>query len=46
MVGIHHRENSFSTKWIEYCKINNLQYKIIDCYKNDIIEQVITNLLS
>lgn len=40
MVGIHHRENSFSTKWIEYCELNNIQYKIIDCYKNNIIEEV------
>jgi glutathione synthase/RimK-type ligase-like ATP-grasp enzyme len=40
MIGIHHREDSFSDKWIEYCKINHLEYKIINCYNNDIIEQV------
>lgn len=39
-LAIHHRENSFSRRWIEYCEINNIQYKIVDCYSNDIFEQL------
>ena len=42
MIGIvcHKYDFLFSKRWIEYCDINNIQYKIIDCYKNDIIDQV------
>lgn len=39
-IAIHHRETGFSSKWIEYCKSNNIEYKIVDCYENDIIRQI------
>lgn len=39
-IGIHHSKNSYSERWIEYCKFNNISYKVIDCYQNDIIQQV------
>lgn len=39
-IAIHHRTNSYSEQWIEYCQRNNIQYKIVDAYANDILEQV------
>lgn len=40
MIAIHHRENSFSNNWINYCEQNNIEYKIVNCYDNDIIAQL------
>lgn len=39
-IAIHQRENSYSDKWIEYCKANNIDYKIVDCYDTNIIDQL------
>jgi len=39
-IGIHHRDNSFSERWIEYCKQNNVPFKIVNCYDSDIMEQL------
>lgn len=39
-IAIHHRSGSFSDRWIIYCQENDIQYKIINCYDNDIINQV------
>ena len=39
-IAIHHRNHSYSNLWIEYCKKHNIQYKIVDAYANDIIEQL------
>ncbi len=40
MIAIHHRENSFSNKWIEYCKNNNLDYKIVNGFSNSITQEL------
>ena len=39
-IAICHHPSSFSDRWIEYCKTSNIDYKIVNCYKNDIIGQV------
>ena len=39
-IGIHHRKGSFSEPWIAYCEANHISYKLVDCYKSDIIEQL------
>jgi len=39
-LAIHHRPHSYSEHWITYCQKNNIQYKIVDAYANDILEQV------
>ena len=39
-IAIHHRQGSFSDHWIDYCKRNHIDYKIVNAYSNDIIEQV------
>ncbi|MDZ7693147.1 MAG: hypothetical protein U5K69_18840 [Balneolaceae bacterium] len=39
-IGIHHSDNSFSESWIKYCEKENIPFKIVDCYRNDIIKQL------
>lgn len=39
-IAIHHRPGSFSERWIAYCKKEGVEYKIVDCFQSDIIEQV------
>lgn len=40
MIGIHHREGSFSEYWISYCVENGLDFKLVDCYKTGIIKEL------
>jgi hypothetical protein len=39
-IGIHERKGSFSDRWIEYCKEKSIDYKIVNCYDSNIIEQL------
>jgi len=39
-IGIHPDKDSFSVRWIAYCKENNISYKEVDCYQSDIIQQL------
>lgn len=39
-IAIHHREGSFSERWIQYCQDNSINYKIVNAFDNDIIQQV------
>jgi hypothetical protein len=39
-LAIHERPGSFSDRWIEYCEINSIPYKIVDCYRSDILDQL------
>jgi glutathione synthase/RimK-type ligase-like ATP-grasp enzyme len=39
-IGIHHTPGSFSDRWIDYCKKQNIDYKIVNCYATDIISQL------
>lgn len=39
-IAIHHRPGSFSDRWIEYCKQKGIDYKIVNAYDSDIVEQV------
>lgn len=39
-IAIHHKKNGFSSKWIEYCENHNINYKIVNCYDSDIIDQL------
>lgn len=40
MIAIHHRDGSFSNRWITYCHNNSIPYKVVNCYDIDIIEQL------
>jgi hypothetical protein len=33
-------EDSYAPKWIEFCKTNDIDYKIVNCYDSDIILQL------
>lgn len=39
-IAIHHSEKSFSTRWLKYCDAINVEYKIVNCYDSDIINQL------
>ncbi len=39
-LAIHHRDKSFSRGWIDNCIKHNIDHKIVNCYANNIIEQV------
>lgn len=35
-----HKSGGFSDRWIEYCEKNHIDYKIVNAYDTDIVEQV------
>src|SRR5690606_34214720 len=39
-IAIHDRPGSFSDRWIAYCEEKNIPYKKVNCYSNDIIQQI------
>lgn len=39
-IAIHHSKNSYSQYWIEYCERRNIDFKIVNCYSLDIIQQL------
>lgn len=39
-IAIHKKEGSFSDRWIEYCDKENVNYKIVDCYSTDIVNEL------
>ncbi|MEO5991371.1 MAG: hypothetical protein ABIP68_07010 [Ferruginibacter sp.] len=39
-IAIHEREGGYSKRWIEYCKENKLNFKIVNCYSNTIMSDL------
>ena len=39
-IAIHDNPGSFSDRWIVYCKNKGINYKIVNCFENDIISQL------
>lgn len=39
-IAIHNRIGSYSDEWIDYCKTNNIDFKIVNCYDSDIVAQL------
>src|SRR5690554_6799613 len=39
-LAIHNSQSGFHPRWVEYCKKNAIDYKVVDCYANDIINQL------
>lgn len=39
-IAIHETPNSFSARWIQYCKKENIEYKIVDAFDSNIIDQL------
>jgi len=39
-LAIHNSQAGFHPRWVAYCKKHAIAYKIVDCYANDIIDQL------
>ncbi|WP_180157315.1 MULTISPECIES: RimK family alpha-L-glutamate ligase [unclassified Acinetobacter] len=39
-IAIHHRSGSFSERWINYCEKNAIEFKLVNAFDNNIIEQL------
>lgn len=39
-IGIHHREDSYSGRWIEFCQDHQIDYKVVNAYDSDIVSQL------
>ena len=41
-IAIHSQkgDDSYSDKWIEYCEDNQIEYRLVNCYDSNIIEQL------
>lgn len=40
MIAIHKGIGGFHPFWIDYCEDNHVSYKLVDCYSNDIVNQL------
>lgn len=42
MIAIHNNTSDilFQYRWIDYCEKNNIPFKLVSCYDNDIIDQL------
>ena len=40
ILAIHKCKGRFADRWIEYCLQNGIDFKIVNCYRSDIIEQL------
>lgn len=40
LIAIHSSKISYSERWIEYCEEKNIPFKVVDCYRSDIIKQL------
>lgn len=39
-IAIHDRPGGYSARWKEYCVKNNISHKMVNCYANNIIDQL------
>jgi glutathione synthase/RimK-type ligase-like ATP-grasp enzyme len=39
-LAIHNSQVGFHPRWVEYCKKKTVDYKVVNCYANDIIAQL------
>lgn len=39
-IAIQSEKGSFSDRWVSYCKKNNIDYKLVNCFSNDIMKQL------
>lgn len=39
-IAIHNSETGFHPLWLSYCRKNKIEHKQVDCYANDIIDQL------
>jgi hypothetical protein len=39
-IAIYHRPGTFSDRWIKFCTEKGINYKLVDCFRSDIIQQL------
>lgn len=39
-IAIHHTPGTFSNRWIEHCQQQGIDYQIVNCFDQDIIDQL------
>ena len=39
-IAIHYAQGTFAERWIEYCKEKDIEYKVVNAYDSDIIQQI------
>ena len=39
-IAIHPNKGGFTDRWIAYCESKGIDYKLVDCYQSDIIDQL------
>lgn len=39
-IGIHQTSDSFSERWTTYCDANHIAWKSVNCYRDDIMDQL------
>jgi glutathione synthase/RimK-type ligase-like ATP-grasp enzyme len=39
-IAIHNKTGGFSERWVAYCIQQKIEYKLVDCYSTNIIEQL------
>jgi hypothetical protein len=39
-IAIHQAQKNFSDRWIAYCESHGINYKIVDCYSTNIMQQL------
>lgn len=39
-IAIHKKQNDFSENWISYCIKESIPFKVVNCYSDDIIDEV------
>lgn len=39
-IAIHHQSGSFSDRWIEYCNQKGIDYKIVNAYDTNVVNQI------
>jgi hypothetical protein len=41
MIAIHNGNGGFHPRWVAYCEKNNIPFKLVNCYSNDLIGQLL-----
>lgn len=39
-IAIHNSEAGFHSRWIKYCEVNSIPFKVVDCFDTNIIENL------
>ncbi|WP_198675464.1 ATP-grasp domain-containing protein [Pleomorphovibrio marinus] len=40
MIAIHNSKSGFHARWIAYCEENNIPYKVVNCYADELNDQL------